>query len=615
MFGTSTAPFWRGLSRIALLATLATAGSAQAQLRVVSWNITNYGGGRTADIQAVVYGTFENRSLAPDAILVQEFLNQTAVNAFLLALNSAPCSPGDWAAAPFSNGHDTDNAFFYRTSKLTLTGTHIVSVGSSSSAHHPRDLNRYDVKLNGYSSGNHRVAMYSSHMKAGNTSTDRSRRLVEAIKAREDAQQLPDGFYFLLGGDLNLNTSTEEAYVKLTGFEEDNRGRFFDPISSPGSWENNSAFRFIHTQDPATTAGMNSRYDFILLCHALIDGKGFTYIGNPSLPYSTTTWNDPFHSYRAWGNDGSTFRAPLDPATNAMVGPDIAQAIKNTATINGGHVPIMLDLRVPPEIGTTTGSINLGTVVQGDQVSTTFQVFNSVDPALWGAGIAHLEYGLSADGGFSAPWGSFFDAAGGGVNSHTLSLDTTTAGQKTGTLTISSPIPGVLDRTISLTANVIPASISPSSYTLFRGVLLSGGLPQLIDSDNQRLAFGPGIVLNRTESPAQIVVESTSPIEGVGELTFTVEGGATAAGLNQTIQLFNFQTNAYEDLDTRAASVGDSVVTRTPAGDPNRFIQPGTRKMRTRVVYALANAAPRSWRIEVDQVKWSVRPNQLGRRR
>ena len=75
------------------------AQSAHAQLRVAAWNVSNYGGGRVADIHASVYGEFEGRSMAPDVFLLQEFLSQSAVDQFVAALNSAPGSPGGPRAA------------------------------------------------------------------------------------------------------------------------------------------------------------------------------------------------------------------------------------------------------------------------------------------------------------------------------------------------------------------------------------------------------------------------------------------------------------------------------------------------------------------------------------
>ena len=136
--------------------------------------------------------------------------------------------------------------------------------------------------------------------------------------------------------------------MELVGAQAVNDGRFFDPINTPGSWNNNAAYRFVHTQDPAYQ--MDDRHDQILVSAGLVDGVGLDYIGDPALPYSTTTWDDPAHSYRCWGNDGSSYNQLLTTTGNQMVGNVIAQALRASA-LGGGHLPVYLDLRVPPCLG------------------------------------------------------------------------------------------------------------------------------------------------------------------------------------------------------------------------------------------------------------------------
>ena len=298
---------------------LLVAAVASAQLRVATWNISNYSGGRTADIQTAVYGVHEGRSLTPDIIICQEFLTAPAVTALASILNSAPGSPGDWAGAPFVDGPDTDSALVYRTSKVTLLGVTVVATGGTA-PNHPRNIMRYDVQLAGYTSPATVLACYSTHMKSGTGGGDYPRRLLEAQRIRDDAEALEAGWQFLVGGDLNIQSSSEAAYQELVGSQANNAGRFFDPINTPGSWNNNGAFRFVHTQDPIGPGGMDDRYDQLLLCDGLVDGDGFDYIGDPASPYSTTTWDDPNHSYRAWGNDGTSFNTTLTITGNQMVG-------------------------------------------------------------------------------------------------------------------------------------------------------------------------------------------------------------------------------------------------------------------------------------------------------
>lgn len=428
--------------------------AANAQLRIVTHNISNYGGGRGAAIQAAYYGSFNGLGMKADAIMTQEFLSQAATTEFLGYLNTAPGSPGDWAAAPFINGPDTDSAFFYRTSKVQYLGTTIAATGSTSTTNQPRNTYRYDIRPVGYGSAVATLACYSTHMKASDTETDRARRLVEAQRIRDNAESLPSGWSFLLGGDFNIPDSSQTAYQELVGSQANNVGRFFDPINTPGNWNNNGTFRWVHTQDPATQ--VDDRYDQILLGSSLVDGSGFDYLGNPAIPYSTTTWNDPNHSYRCWGNDGGSYNAVLRTTGNTMVGPTIAQALIDLAA-GSGHLPVYLDLRVPPRSTTVPTSIDFGWVKVGQPATRTFTFGNAGDTVKWTAsGIANLNYTIQGSPRFNVATGPFVDAAGGATNTHTITLDTSVGSKSllTGTITVTSNDPEAPIRVIKVSAYV-----------------------------------------------------------------------------------------------------------------------------------------------------------------
>lgn len=415
------------------------ASASSAQLRIATWNVTNYSSGRVAEFQTVLYGTYQGRQFAPDVLLGQEFVSQASVTNFLSILNTAPGSPGDWAAAPFVDGPDTDVGFFYRTSKVTYINTVIVSDGGTS-PEPPRNTYRHMFRPVGISGNGATIAAYNVHMKSGSTTSDQSRRLLEAQRIRTDAEGLAAGTNFLVAGDFNIQNSNQAAYQELVGTQALNTGRFWDPIKSPGSWNNSSSFKFIHTQDPLND--MDDRLDLILTSENLIDADAFHYIGNPAATYSTTTWNDPNHSYRCWGNDGTSYGNPMAVVANSMVGPTIAQAILDTIPgTTGGHLPVFLDTRVPPTVQATT-TLDFGTVPIGYPAARQLQVWNSGDVLKWGAnGVAFLKYSFSVAGSASAPGGQFTATAGGATNTHTVTLDTSTPGLKMGTITVLSNDP------------------------------------------------------------------------------------------------------------------------------------------------------------------------------
>jgi len=409
--------------RAAALTVAACVSGSQAGdgLRIATWNISNYNGGRTSDIQTAVYGTFDSRSMSPDVLVCQEVLSLSGMNALVSILNSAPGSPGDWQAGPFIDGPDTDSALLYRASKVVFLGVHTLPADPGTTGA-PRDVRRYDIGLVGYAALSTQLSMYSVHMKAGSGSTDQARRLIEARRIRDDAELLDPAINIMVLGDFNIQSSSQSAYIELTGFQANNNGRFFDPIATPGSWNNNSSFRFVHTQDPSGAGGMDDRHDQILVDEALGDGAGLEYIGLFGVPYATTTWDDPNHSYRSWGNDGSSYNTSLTTNGNTMVGPAIAIALRNVAA-GGGHLPVFLDLRVPGKITADT-TVDLGEVPFGSVVAGELAAGNGGDVGLWGpAGISDVTYSLDADAGLSINPGPYLDSAGGSLNTHTFQAD------------------------------------------------------------------------------------------------------------------------------------------------------------------------------------------------
>jgi endonuclease/exonuclease/phosphatase family protein len=448
--------------KLGLLAAIIGVGIADAApvdgLRVACWNITNYSGGRQTDISNAVYAQFEGRSLNPDVFVLQEVLSQSGVNAFVSILNSAPGSPGDWVAGPFVNGPDTDNALFYRTSRIEFLGMTILPADGTSGA--PRDVNRYDLALVGYDAPSTQLAIYSTHMKAGSGSSDQARRLIEARKIRDDAELLDPAIHIMVAGDYNIQSSSQTAYQELIGSQANNNGRFADPIATPGNWNNSFFYRFVHTQDPSGAGGMDDRYDQILIDPALGDGTGLEYRGVFAQTYSTTTWNDLSHSYRSWGNDGTSFNTTLTVAGNTMVGPIIAQALINVSG-NAGHLPLFLDLVVPGTIAADT-SIDLGQIPFGSVSAGQFDAGNGGDIALWGpTGIGDINYTLDADAGVTVPGGSFSDAPGGGLNTHSFNTDLATnpsGGPVAADIRVLSDDPDQPILTITLTGTIVGCS-------------------------------------------------------------------------------------------------------------------------------------------------------------
>ncbi len=226
---------------------------------------------------------------------------------------------------------------------------------------------------------------------------------------------------------------------------------------------------------------------------------------------------------------------------NTMVGATMAQAIANVCTTNGGHLPILLDLKVPAKATVSTATINFGQVVQGSSATYALNVSNGGNVALWTAnGIANLNYSMGATSGFTAPAGGFVDAAGGAVNSHTISMSTATLGVKSGTLTITTDAPetptivvNLVGEVITSTPNVPPVADAGADFVITD---IDGNLSELITLDASGSHDSDGTITNYLwKRNASTIyhgpLATANYVAGIGNTTFTLtvtdDDGAT----------------------------------------------------------------------------------------
>lgn len=150
--------------------------------------------------------------------------------------------------------------------------------------------------------------------------------------------------------------------------------------------------------------------------------------------------------------------------------------------------------------------------------------------------------------------------------------------------------------------------INPTSFTMARGIVLSGGLAQILSSDNTYLQVRPGIVFSTSEEPVQLILDSTAFSATATNLTFTVEASVNQANIAQTLSLFDFQSGTWVALDSRPATLTDSVV-RVTAPTPQRFIEPGTNALRTKVSYRTTGPVfSYPWIVKIDEAYWNLIP-------
>ncbi len=146
---------------------------------------------------------------------------------------------------------------------------------------------------------------------------------------------------------------------------------------------------------------------------------------------------------------------------------------------------------------------------------------------------------------------------------------------------------------------------------LLDGIQVGGQLSDASESDDVYLQLEPSSTRNPAKQKIDVILQTTGNAQTPVELSFRVEAhmqGGPSGDVIQSIRLRNYQTNAFELLDSRPASTTDEIVSVTVTGDPARFVQAGTREITASVTWISPefSGAPFDWSIDIDEAVWPV---------
>ena len=419
-------------------------------LRLVNWNILNYPGtsGATRDPNyRTVLGP-----VGADAIVTEEMTSQAGVDEFVNNVLNV-LEPGQWAAAPFDNGNDTDCGFFYKPAKVQF-------LGQWSFYPNPANLLRlvhvYRVVPAGYASGAAELRIYATHLKA--SQGFESQRLAEATGIRDSMNAMPPGTHAFVTGDFNVYTNTEGAYLKFLESQGNNVGRCVDLLPA-GVWHDGGSFASIHTQSTClsgcsfgeATGGMDDRFDFMLPTPNLTTGQGLACI--PGTMFAV-------------GQDGQHLNKSITDSPTIPQGAAYAAALLGTSD----HLPVRVDLQVPSKLALDTSPIALGTVIVGASASHHLTISNTATPP---ADALDCTYSAPAGSSASGPP----SVAAGASGDVAIALDTGAPQTLFQQLTITTDAPDSPPATIIVSGTVLDharASVVPTGPGLIEGSIEFG---------------------------------------------------------------------------------------------------------------------------------------------
>ncbi|HOI86779.1 MAG TPA: hypothetical protein PLV51_02855 [Lentimicrobium sp.] len=226
-------------------------------------------------------------------------------------------------------GSSIINGFFYDSRKFVL---HSQSIPQS----YVRDINLYRLyyRSSSLAAGDTTwINCIVAHLKASSGSTNAAARasMTSAVMTWLRTNALPGNY--LIMGDFNLYTSSEEAYQNLINPINANQAfRFYDPVDTPGNWSNNYAYAGVHTQSVSSSGngcqasgGLDDRFDFILASGSIMNGtEGIRYLEG---------------SYEAIGQDGNHFNKSINDYPSNV---SVPSAVLNALASNSDHLPVVM---------------------------------------------------------------------------------------------------------------------------------------------------------------------------------------------------------------------------------------------------------------------------------
>lgn len=444
-------PVNRTLLAVVVLVWAWSVAPASAQLRVVNYNVAQLMGDNAA--LADVITQLHADSKPGFAVPVSVFIFQEVRSQDLPVLKSiidATAPPGVfYAQATFTaiggeNNFGGAQAMFYRAGFLLEDTAEHMDINTGAG----RYTDRWRLRLLGYDSPLARFYVYSSHLKAGNTASDRLDRLagVQAVRANSDA--LEAGTHIIYAGDFNFYNNTEPGYVFW--FQSGN-GQAVDPLGTTPWGGPGNAIK--HTQSPRLImaggligGGMDDRFDFQLSTNPMHDGLGLSYIPG---------------TYRSFGNDGLHHGQAINNGNNFYYPGNVplSNFIADALHDGSDHIPVVVEYQIPARMNATVPA-NYGKVIQGATFGVSFSVTNPAPNVVTPLGADILDYTATGSGGLSgAVNGSLPPVSGPSTGS--IPLDTSTVGTVAGSITFTSTSQAV--QPASLVRNTTGTVVRPSN--------------------------------------------------------------------------------------------------------------------------------------------------------
>jgi endonuclease/exonuclease/phosphatase family metal-dependent hydrolase len=304
-------------------------------LKVLSYNLLNYPNSSN-DFRADTLNKIIDY-YTPDLFIMQELKSSSGMSTILNSVFNTDgvdyYETGTWEPQHSNPGSSwkLQQNVIYNTQKLALSYETFLWTTR-------RDINVFKFYFKDPNLENHQDTTYlyvvALHLKSSQGADNEAQRLSMVQILENFLDTISPDAQVIVGGDYNLYTSSEPAYQLM--LDNSNNIVLSDPVNTPGSWHNNSNFRFVHSQSTRTTpinddgagGGMDDRFDFVMVSENLMDqNNAISVIEN---------------TYKPLGNNGNCFNARIIDCNNNSVPENVVNALYQMSD----HVPIIMELSV-----------------------------------------------------------------------------------------------------------------------------------------------------------------------------------------------------------------------------------------------------------------------------
>ncbi len=149
-------------------------------------------------------------------------------------------------------------------------------------------------------------------------------------------------------------------------------------------------------------------------------------------------------------------------------------------------------------------------------------------------------------------------------------------------------------------------TVRPYQVSLFRGKANGGNIASLQFIDQNYYKALKGIVANGSEAPIQIIMDGFVSTTNLTALSADIVTKVSTPGLSQIVEMYNFVTNTWVQVDQRTAATSDTHLTIGAPGTASDYVDPTNgNDVRLKISYKQVGPVTQSlWGCSVDLGNW-----------